>query len=453
MLCEMTVSEPLGATPLGGAFKLPTSDPRPSPMSLLSGWVGLAGLLATGLVIAVSAARTGVLLPASIQSLPGWLVGPFGRHGVDLGVGGLIAVFALMLLSYAVAMHAADHLSGRAVLISIAVLNALALLAPPLLSTDVFSYMAYGRMAALYGSNPYLHGPNTILDPLVPLVGTQWAATPTAYGPLFTALSSLLAPLTIAAGVVAYKAIAAASVLVIVVVVWHAARLRGLNPVKAAALVGLNPVIVVFGVGGGHNDLLMLAFLVTGVYVLLMHKERTSGALIVTATVVKFTAGLMLPFALAAGAAERSDVPRRRFALLTGAALAALLALILGFALFGSGPLHLLGTVQKIQSVGGAQSVPGLILNLLGLKRFNHVAGLVLDAGFAVWLVWLVRRVWNGDLDWIAGAGWATFGLLITAGLLVPWYVGWLVPLAALSGDRRLLIAAVLMTGIGLTTL
>ncbi|MDQ6776494.1 MAG: hypothetical protein M3071_09835, partial [Actinomycetota bacterium] len=95
----MTVSEPLGATPLGGAFKLTSSDPRaPSPLSLLSGWVGLAGLLATGLVIALSAARTGVLLPASIRSLPGWLVGPFGRHGVDLGIGGLIAVFALMLI-------------------------------------------------------------------------------------------------------------------------------------------------------------------------------------------------------------------------------------------------------------------------------------------------------------------------------------------------------------------
>jgi alpha-1,6-mannosyltransferase len=452
MLCEMTVGEPLGATPLGGAFKLTTSGPRPSPRSLLSGWVGLAGLLATGLVIAVSAARTGVLLPASIRSLPGWLVGPFGRHGIDLGIGGLIAVFTLMLISYAVAMRVADQLSARVVVGSIITLNALALLAPPLLSTDIFSYMAYGRMAALYGSNPYLHGPNTILDPLTPLVGTQWAATPTAYGPLFTALSSLLAPLTIAAGVIAYKSIAAASVVVIVVVVWHAARLRGLNPVKAAALVGLNPVIVVFGVGGGHNDLLMLAFLVTGVYVLLQQKERTSGALIVTATVVKFTAGLLLPFAFAASAA-RGDGSRRRLSLLTGVAVAGVLALVGGFALFGSGPLHLLGTVQKIQGTGGAQSVPGLILNLLGLGSLNRAAGLVLDGAFAVWLVWLVRRVWTGKLDWIAGAGWATFALLVTAGLLVPWYVGWLVPLAALSGDRRLLIAAILMTGLGLTTL
>ena len=101
-------------------------------------------------------------------------------------------------------------------------------------------------------------------DPLYHLVGAQWTHTPTAYGPLFTALSYPLAGLDIAANVFAYKAIAALSCVAIVVLVWHAARLRGMDPVKAVALVGLNPVIVVYGVGGGHNDLLMLAILVAG---------------------------------------------------------------------------------------------------------------------------------------------------------------------------------------------
>jgi hypothetical protein len=35
----------------------------------------------------------------------------------------------------------------------------------------------------------------------------------------------------------------------------------------------------------------------------------------------------------------------------------------------------------------------------------------------------------------------------------LPWYVGWLVPFAALSTDRRLATTAVVLTGIGLTTL
>jgi hypothetical protein len=58
-----------------------------------------------------------------------------------------------------------------------------------------------------------------------------------------------------------------------------------------------------------------------------------------------------------------------------------------------------------------------------------------------------------GELDWITGAGWATVALLITTGLLLPWYVAWLLPLAALSNDRRLWLAAIVMTGLGLTSL
>ena len=450
VLSRMSIAEPLGATSLG-AFKLSSTDT--SALAARRGRFALAGLLIAGILIASSAASTGVLLPASVQAVPSWLVGPFGNTGIDLGVGGLIAVLTLMMVSYAIAVRASDYLSARAVLICIAALNLVVLLAPPLLSTDIFSYMAYGRMAHTYGANPYLYGPTTMLqDPLYPFIGSSWVATPTAYGPLFTALSSVLAPLSIGAGVVVYKSIAAISSLVIVAVVWNAALLRGVNPVKAAVLVGLNPVILVFGVGGGHNDLLMLAILVTGVYVLLRQKERASGALIVTASVVKLTAGLLLPFALLESAGRR-DGSRRRLAVLTGAAVAAVLASALAFALFGSGPLHVLGTLQKIQTAGGAQSIPGLILKVLGLGALSGPVALVLDGAFLVCLAWLLWRVGKGEMDWIAGAGWATFALLVTAGQLVPWYVGWLVPLAALSRDRRLLVATIAMTVLGLTTL
>src|ERR1017187_10158175 len=122
-----------------------------------------------------------------------------------------------------------------------------------------------------------------------------------------------------------------------------------LDPGKAAALVGLNPGIGGYGVGGGHNDLLMLAILVTGVYVLIQRRERTSGALIVAATAVKLTAGLLLPFALA-GSAGRRDGARGRHRLLIGAGVAAAMIGALGFALFGTAPLHLLVTLQKIQT-------------------------------------------------------------------------------------------------------
>jgi alpha-1,6-mannosyltransferase len=444
----MSIRGPLGATSPSGNFELTsrTLDDRRSSTSRV-GLVGLAGLLITGFVVAISAAQTDSLSPESVRPIPTSLAGAFGTNGPDLHVVGAIVVLALMFVSYVVVVRAADRLSGRAVLMSIAALYALVLLAPPLLSTDVFSYQAYGRIGAVYGANPYLDGPHAIaLDPLFPYIGAKWSYIPSAYGPVFTTLSYMIAPLSIAASVLAYKSIAVVASLAIVALVWNAARLRGLNPVKAAALVGLNPLLVVYGLGGGHNDLLMLLPLVAGVYVILNHRDRLGGGLMVLAIGIKLTAALVLPFAIAAGGPHRGRGRHRDVA--TGAGIAAALVAALGFALFGTGPLHLLATVHKTQSEGDWHSIPGFISTRLGLSPVGHVAGYALTLALAGICVWLLRRVWRGELDWIDAAGWATAAMLLTASSLLPWYVVWLLPLAALATDRRLFTVAIVITGV-----
>ncbi|MDX6654727.1 MAG: alpha,6-mannosyltransferase [Solirubrobacterales bacterium] len=429
----------------------PIAPSAPIGSSARLGLIGLAGLLLTSLLVCLSATQSELLLPTSLRPLPESLAGPLAGAGLKLGVFALIAAFGTMLLSYAVATRAAERLRPRTVLIAILALHAIVLLAPPLFSSDVFSYTAYSRMGAVYGSNPYLHGPSAIpLQGLHSLIGAQWMSTPSAYGPLFTALSYLLVPLNIAANVLAYKAVAAVSSLVLIVIVWRAASLRGLSPVRAAVLVGLNPVIVLYGVGGGHNDLMMLAILAAGLYVLIQERERRGGALIVTATAVKLTAGLLLPFALA-GRSRGEGSARLRLAF--GAALGAVAVAALTFAFFGTAPLHLPATLQGIQSEGGAQSIVGFLAAAVGIEPMPKALTVGLTLVFLAIVAWLLRRVWLGEMDWIRGAGWATVALLVTTGFLVPWYVAWLLPLAALSSDRRLLAAAVILTGIGLTTL
>ena len=453
MIDPMRAREPLGATHHGGSLELTARSRTSGGLSTPAGWLGLAGLLITALLISLSAAHTQLLLPQSLRQSLGGLAGAFGHVGLDIGLPGLIAALVLMFLSYAVALRAAKYLSRRAVLVSIAALNALVLVAPPLLSTDLFSYIAYGRLGGTYGINPYLYGPNVIsFDPLYHLVGLQWTHTPTAYGPLFTALSYPLAGLNIATNVFAYKGIAALSLLAVVVLVWHAAQLRGIDPVKAVALVGLNPVIVVYGVGGGHNDLLMLALLMTGIYVLLRQREGTGGAMIMAATAVKLTAGMLLPFAVAASAGRRVATSGRA-RILGGAAMAAAAFAALGLIMFGSGTLHLVGTLSTIQGQGGIHSIPGWILYAVGLKELEAPVGVLLRIGYAISVAWLMWRVWIGELDWITAAGWATVGLLISAGMLMPWYIAWLIPLAALSSDRRLWVTAIALTSLGLTSL
>jgi Glycosyltransferase family 87 len=446
----MSVNSPLGAMRSGG-FELPTPglESRTASQSRL-GVLALAGILVTGLLVAISAAGTDKLLPSTVGAGVGavGLQGSFGTPGIDLGGIGLTIVMAAMFGAYLMAVRTAGRLSPLMVLGTIAALHALMLLAPPLFSTDVFSYQFYGRIGQVYHANAYLAGPAALNpDPLFHYIGSKWITVPTVYGPLFTALSYPLAPLSIPTDVFVYKAIAAVSSLAVVALVWNAARLRGINPVKAAVLVGLNPLVVVYGVGGGHNDLLMLVPVLAGVVFLLQRRGRLGAASIVAGLGIKVTAGLLLPFALAG--ARGPLLSTRRRDLLIGAGIAAALMGIFAAILFGAGPLHLPATIEKVQGKGSNwQSVPGFIGTRLGLGAVGHPAALILGGLFAAVLAWLLWRVWRDKLDWIAGSGWATLALLVTAASLLPWYVVWLMPLAALGRDRRLWTASLVLSGV-----
>jgi hypothetical protein len=181
---------------------------------------------------------------------------------------------------------------------------------------------------------------------------------------VYTVFTYLLAPLSIAASVFAYKSIAAVASIALVAVVWHCARLRGNNPVRAAALVGLNPLLLVYGVGGAHNDLLMLLVAVGGLYAILASRERLGGSLTMLAVGIKLTAGLVVPFALVAGGPRRGR-GRRDLLIGAGAGLAAIVTLGLG--VFGWGSLNLFSTVNRAQNEGGWQSLPGFITSRLGM--------------------------------------------------------------------------------------
>ncbi|HLJ04150.1 MAG TPA: polyprenol phosphomannose-dependent alpha 1,6 mannosyltransferase MptB [Solirubrobacteraceae bacterium] len=444
-----TLNAPLAATRNGAVEFAPEAlELQDRTSRSRSGLFALGGLTLTVLVVCVCAAQTHLLLPEPVRLwVPAQLAGAFGSVGPGLGSGALIAVLALMFVAYVVAVRHATLLSARAVIGTIIALHALVLLAPPLVSSDVFSYQAYARMFAQYGANPYLHGPHAFaLDPIYQFIESKWVNMPSAYGPVFTALSALLAPLSIAAGVLAYKGIAAVSSLVVIALTWQTARLRGLDPIRAVALVGLNPLLVVYGVGGGHNDLLMLALVMAGVYFLLRHRDRAGGASIALASAIKLTGGLLGPFALASVSDPLTR--RRRRELITGGILAAVATAALAFSMFGTGSLHLLSTLRHAQAMGDWHSIPGFISTRLGLGTIGHLTGILLGGVFVVVFAWLLRRVWRGELDWIDGAAWATAAMLVTASSLLPWYVAWLMPLAALASDRRIVRASLALTGV-----
>jgi hypothetical protein len=409
----------------------------------------VSGVVLSAAGVAVAAAHTQSLLPETIRFIPASLAGAFGGLFLNLQVGGAIAALVLMFVSYAAVVALSGHLSARVVLTAIAAVHLLVLLGPPLASTDIFSYQAYARMGATYGVNPYTHAPYAInLDPVFPYVGARWSTiTPSAYGPLFTVATYLLAPLAIATSVFAYKGIAVFASLALVAVVWRCARLRDVDPVKAVAVVGLNPLLVIYGVGGGHNDLLMLLVMVGGVYAVLASREALGGGLSILAIGVKLTAGLVLPFALADGGPRgRSRRGRARLALGAGVAFSALVGL--SAAVFGAGSFHMLGTVIRSQRDGGWLGIPAVISSKLGMPTVGEITGFVLAGAFVATACWLLRRVWRGQTDWLDGAAWAMLAMLVASSSLLPWYVAWLLPLAALGRDRRLVTTAIAFSGV-----
>ena len=443
----MSVHSPLGATSNSAGVEL-SGAPGLGVREALRGRRGplaLAGLLTFGCVIAIAAAHTSPLLPESIRPAQAvGLGGAFSALGLDIHAGGAMAGLVLMLGCYVGVVLFSRELSARAVLGAIAALYAVILFAPPLISTDIFSYQAYSRMGAVYGVNPYLNGPHGIaLDPLFQYIGAKWSYTPSVYGPVFTTLSYALSPLSIVASVLAYKLVAVFAALAIVGMVWNLARLRGTDPVRAVALVGLNPLLALYGVGGGHNDLLMLVPVVGAIYATLLGRERLSGSLMMLGIGVKLTAGLVLPFAIAAGGPLRSS--RRRRELIVTVAVSGLALAALGLGVFGTGVFEMFASVQHSQSEGDWHSIPGLIVSL-GASTVGHIVGYLFTAAFLYVTVRLLRKVWRGQLDWIDAAGWATFAMLITANSLLPWYVSWLLPLAALSTDRRLVRWTLILT-------
>jgi Glycosyltransferase family 87 len=452
----MSVEAPSGVAPPRSAsfdFISPARVvvPRfPAEAVLPRNWrapLAIAAVPIFGLLLCIAGTRTTNLMPESVRPVPWPMAGPFSYIGFKLGGGELIAAIVMLFASYVFAVFYADRVSPRTVIIAVAVLNVVVLLGPPLFSTDMFSYQAYARMFTHYHASPYINGPSVIrMDGIYQYIGQDWIYTPTVYGPGFTLISGIFASASIAVSEFAFKLIAVLASAGTMYFIWQSAKLRGVNPVRSIALFGLNPLVTLYGVGGGHNDLLMLLLTSWGVYAVLTRREGVSGALITAATAIKLTGAVVLPFALLSGG--RDESPTRRHAFLTGAAIVAVIVAAVSFAVFGGGILHLTGTLQSVQDRGAWQSVPGFLFSAAHVHVTTAVR-VVFDVALAGTVLWLLLRVWQGRMDWIEGAAWATVAILVTAWTMLPWYVAWLLPLVALGSGRRLWRASMALTLVG----
>lgn len=382
---------------------------------------------ATAEIVLDGAVGHSILIPKQPQ-IAGWLSGIGERLGYRVFLIALIAFTA----GYAGLVALARVVSKRWAIALIVVLHAFVFVGPILLSTDVFSYIAYARMGVQHGLNPYTHGPIAIShDPIYHYVGTDWKKVATAYGPLYTLISYPFGLLGVTGALWGMKVLAMIASAGTLALTWRCARLRGRDPVAATLIVAANPLYVVYALGGAHNDLLMMLMMMGAVALTFAGRDAPAAALVIAGALVKATVAALLPFMLLA---------RRGAGQILGALVTLALGALVAYAVFGSDGVNIVAALNRDAAFVSTDSFPTEIAHLLGKPGVFPIDHDLLKAGLIVIVLHLLWRTWRG-YDWVAASGWALLAISVTSTWLLAWYILWPLPLAVIVRDRRLLVA------------
>ncbi|MGN6606236.1 MAG: polyprenol phosphomannose-dependent alpha 1,6 mannosyltransferase MptB, partial [Jatrophihabitans sp.] len=259
----------------------------------------------SGLVVAAAIGLVALVVIAVVSWTQGAVELPVHRHQRH-GLERWLYFTAIAVLAFAwlgVLRAATDgRVSTRAAQL-VGLLWSLPLLAAaPLGSRDAYAYVAQGNVLA-HGLNPYRVGPAAVHDVFRTQVSAVWRHSTSPYGALWTEASRLVVavagphPLRAAMTI---RLFAFAGIVVLLLTLPRLARLAGGSPVRAVTLFALNPYVLVVGLGGAHNDVVMLGLMALGLWLALDRPGRWSlavGAAVITVgAAVKLPAVIVLPF-------------------------------------------------------------------------------------------------------------------------------------------------------------
>ncbi len=451
---ETALQPPPTSTPRRARWRTELRPPAPANAAssrtpiwqlTLAGVLALAMIASTACIMVTAVGGRSPIVPSQ-PSIAGWLS---GITDARLGYHVFLTSLIVFTVGYAGLVTLSRRLSTRAVVALIAVLYVIVFVGPIVVSTDVFSYIAYARMGVLHGLNPYVSSPFAIRhDPSYRYVGTDWLFVPTAYGPLYTLISYPFALLGMTGAVWGMKTTALLACVVVDWLTWRCARLRELDSRLALLIVAANPLVVIYSLASAQNDLVMIALVVLGVYLALtseLGRRRRSrlrsgagAAGVALGALIKAPAVAVLPYML---------VGRRRISAVAGAAVALGLGLVSAYAAFGSHGIDLASGVNRDSAYVSVDSFANEIAHLLGKPGIYPADHHILDALLVVFALYLLWRTWRG-YEWIAAAGWVLLATSVTSTWLQAWYLVWPLPLAVISRDRRLLWATLFVEGL-----
>lgn len=377
------------------------------------------------------AARALLLVAATVGSIE-LLRSP--RHSV----GSVLVVLATASVAgvLVIVEHRDPRLGIVPVTAAIALVITASVVTPPRTSNDVWSYTMYGRMLTEHDASPYDHAPADFRhDPFFHRVSPRWVHRASVYGPVFVGVATLGAWIAGPSPFLArlyFQLIAALALAAVLVVVWRTTR-----SVAAVLFLGLNPVLSVIVVNGGHNDMIIGALLLAATLLALRRRPATAGALIGIAALIKLTAGLALIGLLFWAWRHRL---RRVAAKLAASAAAVVLVGYLPVVVSAS---HVLTGADR--TVTSASPWNGIIDRLLRHDAWRNVinplahndtlsaffyVGTVAVLAIAVGIGWHTARRDRPDVA--VGVSLAAYP--VAAEYAYPWYAAWGLPMFATDG-------------------
>ncbi len=375
----------------------------------------------------------------------------------------LLSALVLLFYCYLLALRSlSSYITVRFIIVSGTLLGGICILIPVVTSPDLFSYIFYARMATLYHLNPLVTAPFVVAkDPLYSYL--YWKDQPSAYGPTWIALSSLLQALSdllfgaknLFATVLLFRLFGLLSHLCSTWLIWsmsgHLQVSRSSTRLRIIATLAFvwNPLLLFEACVNAHNDTVLLLLILLSLWFLVhqnMPRSYAFAALFLAfATCLKVNAALLFPGLLF----FLWQQPRRKQAVSLVALLYCGTVFVLYAPFWHNGAiLHLLsvnpGAYRNINSLADffGQLLASLTqVNSVQIERVTHMLSVVCFALMYILLCWHAlftsHRLYTIAqlLEWMMRA-WFLYCLL-GAPWFWPWYAVTLFGLLALVQMNR----------------
>jgi hypothetical protein len=353
--------------------------------------------------------------------------------------------YGLLLLLLFVAYALAAQLLGRSrataslrfLVVTTAIFCLPLLLTYPINANDIYRYLIRGRISSHYGQSPFVQPPDAFAnDPYLPLAG-EWAGETSPYGPVWEGVAAGLAAVAgenLLAGLLLFKGLAALAHLVTTVFIWSS--LETLPPAeraRRALLWAWNPALLLLFVVDGHNDGLMLLWLLGAWWLLHQNRPLLALALLALGPLTKPIGALAIPFFLITWMRRPLPIRQKLSQLVIGASVALLLSL-LAFLPFGS-PWALAGRLWREAGEAGGFSVTALLILAGREADLSPPVGLITGTATAFFLLagaYILWRCWRGGSS-LAGTAALFTAYIVQAFRFRIWYTVWPFPFLLLD--------------------